>query len=110
MVDKEIRNNQGMHRLVDTYSQSQCGPFEEEALYRIALYIEDNLQTMGAEPGKDYTYLDIAKLAMEQTKINAMKELAESIEDAGNSVFAGLAGIIDSLDGIAKIKVINNVK
>lgn len=101
MTEKEIRNNQGFLRLIDTFENYD--PTGEDKLILLATWIEDQLQEMGATPGKDYTYLDIAKLAMEHSKVLAMKELAEAIRDSGNSIFSGLDGVANSLDDIVKI-------
>lgn len=52
---------------------------DEDELLLIATYVEDQLKTAGAVGGKDYTILDCFKLAIEQIKANAIKELAREV-------------------------------
>lgn len=53
---------------------------EEDELLLIATYVEDQLKEAGAKAGKDYTILDCFKLAMDQIKANAIRELTKEIK------------------------------
>lgn len=66
-----------INRLIHTYKgYSQ----EEDQLLIVATLIEYQLITAGAEGGKDYTILDCFKLASEQMKTDAIKELTNEVK------------------------------
>ena len=66
-----------MKKLINRY-ETYGG--EEDELLLIATYIEDQLSEAGAVGGKDYTILDCFKLAAEQIKANAIKDLTEEVK------------------------------
>lgn len=66
-------------------------------LYNEAKRIERLLLINHAAPGKDYTYLDLFKLAIENLKIKQMEQIAkqivEQIEEGSRQIADGLGGI-----------------
>lgn len=54
-------------RLLTTYETVDMSALED-VIYVFALNVEDALITGGAEPGKDYTILDLYKMAMPLAK------------------------------------------
>lgn len=93
-----MRNNQGFHRLIDTYENYGS---EGDELLLTSTWIEDQLQQMGAKQGKDYTYLDIAKLAMEHINTLIIKESIESMSRSIDLASTSLDGAAKAFDDIA---------
>lgn len=56
-----------MDRLINEYENYAPDTLTDYLLI-IARDVEDSMMSAGAEPGKDYTYLDIFKMAVELIK------------------------------------------
>ncbi|MBD2797196.1 hypothetical protein ID856_11700 [Xenorhabdus sp. 18] len=62
-------------RLITPFGENSVSlgqPDIKDYLRLIALNIEDSMLEAGATPGKDYTFIDIYKMAMQYVSINSV--------------------------------------